>query len=190
MSTYSSGRASFAALSPLRPAAPDRRPPGSIDPEDDSVLEELRARDREVRAQETAHRTAAGRYAGATSYTYKQGPDGQRYAVEGETPIDTKPVPGNPQATVEKMNTVRAAALVPMTKSSSDLTLERQAMWQLALAQAELRAMEEERYRARTESSSDAERSVLRFEADQAGDVYERFERYDPAGRAENDYLI
>lgn len=58
-----------------------------------------------------AHQTAGGPYTGGASYDYEVGPDGKRYAVAGEVPIDYGPVPGDPQATVEKMQTVIAAAM-------------------------------------------------------------------------------
>lgn len=152
VSTYSSGRANFAAVSPLIALAPDRPPTAVADPEDDDVLQEMRARDRQVRAEESALRTAAGRYAGATSFRYERGPDGLRYAVEGETPVDTSPVPGDPQATVAKMNAVHAATQAQVPRSSSELALERQALWQLSLARAELRDLEAEQRHAAQES--------------------------------------
>ena len=82
------------------------------------AFESLRQRDQEVRLHEQAHLLAAGPYAkGAPSYTYQTGPDGQRYAVGGEVPIDLSPVPGNPQATLQKALTIRRAALAPTDPS-------------------------------------------------------------------------
>ncbi len=89
--------------------------------EEAAELTELRSRDREVRAHEQAHIAAAGPYAqGGPSYEYQEGPDGNRYAIGGEVGIDVSPIPGDPEATVDKAQQVRAAALAPATPSSQD----------------------------------------------------------------------
>lgn len=102
------------------------------------VVEELKARDSEVRAHEQAHKTAGGQYTGAISYSYQSGPDGKRYAVGGEVPIDVSPIPGDPQATIVKMNIVRSAATAPAQPSAQDQLVAAQASRQMAEAQAEL----------------------------------------------------
>ena len=103
------------------------------------ALESLRQRDQEVRLHEQAHLLAAGPYAkGAPSYTYQTGPDGQRYAVGGEVPIDLSAVPGNPQATLQKALTVRRAALAPTDPSEADQAVAAQATALAAQAQQEL----------------------------------------------------
>ena len=84
------------------------------------MVADLRARDREVRAHEQAHARVGGQFAGQPSYTFQAGPDGQRYAVGGEVPIDASAVPGDPEATVAKMEVVKAAALAPAEPSSAD----------------------------------------------------------------------
>ncbi len=76
-------------------------------------IQALASRDREVRSHEAAHASVGGAYAGSPSYTYQSGPDGQRYAVEGEVSIDTSPVAGDPQGTLKKAEQVRAAAMAP-----------------------------------------------------------------------------
>lgn len=103
-------------------------------------LSELKARDREVRAHEAAHQAVGGQYAGAISYVYERGPDGAQYAVGGEVAIDTSPVGGDPQATIEKMRTVRAAALAPAEPSPQDRAVAAQAMQTMLQAQSELAA--------------------------------------------------
>ena len=58
-----------------------------------------------------AHITAGGRYiTSGANFTYKRGPDGRSYAVGGEISIDTAPIPGDPQATIQKMRQVKSAA--------------------------------------------------------------------------------
>jgi len=101
-------------------------------------LADLKARDREVRAHEVAHQAVGGQYAGAISYVYERGPDGAQYAVGGEVSIDTAPVEGDPQATIEKMRTVRAAALAPAEPSPQDRAVAAQAMQLMLQAQSEL----------------------------------------------------
>lgn len=101
-------------------------------------LQELKARDREVRAHEQAHQAVGGQYAGSISYTYERGPDGNQYAVGGEVSISTSPVQGDPQATVEKMRTVRAAALAPAEPSGQDRAVAAEAMQLMLQAQVEL----------------------------------------------------
>lgn len=103
-------------------------------------LAELKARDREVRAHEAAHQAVGGQYAGAISYVYERGPDGAQYAVGGEVSIDTTPVEGDPQATIEKMRTVRAAALAPAEPSAQDRAVAAQAMQLMLQAQSDLAA--------------------------------------------------
>ncbi|WP_138437196.1 putative metalloprotease CJM1_0395 family protein [Marinobacter shengliensis] len=108
-------------------------------------LSELKARDREVRAHEAAHQAVGGQYAGAMSFTYQRGPDGAQYAVGGEVPIDVSPVAGDPQATIEKMRVVRAAAMAPAQPSAQDRAVAAQAMQTMLQAQSELAAGEGER---------------------------------------------
>ncbi len=102
-------------------------------------VEELKRRDREVRAHEQAHLAAAGGYAtGGARYTYKMGPDGKRYAVGGEVPIDVSEVPGNPQATLQKAMTVRRAALAPSNPSAADRSIAARASMMAAKARQEM----------------------------------------------------
>jgi len=118
-------------------------PPGApqeLDTTTRRALESLRQRDQEVRLHEQAHLLAAGPYAkGGPSYTYQTGPDGQRYAVGGEVPIDLSAVSGDPQATLQKALTVRRAALAPTDPSETDQAVAAQATALAAQAQQELR---------------------------------------------------
>ena len=58
---------------------------------------------------------------GGVSYTYQRGPDGKLYAIGGSVMIDTSPIYGNPEATISKMQQVRAAALAPADPSAADM---------------------------------------------------------------------
>ncbi|OUS71762.1 catalase [Pseudoalteromonas sp. A601] len=105
---------------------------------DAAQITELKARDTEVRVHEQAHASVGGQYAGSPSYEYQRGPDGQNYAVGGEVQIDVAEIEGDPQATIEKMQTVRAAALAPAEPSGADRAIAADATQKLAAAQAEL----------------------------------------------------
>ena len=84
-------------------------------------LAQLKVTDREVHAHEAAHIAAAGGLVrGGASFSYQAGADGRMYAVGGEVSIDTSAVAGNPQATIQKAQIIRAAALAPAQPSSAD----------------------------------------------------------------------
>lgn len=111
--------------------------------EEKAQVEELKQRDAEVRRHEQAHKTAAGSLAtGGPSFEYQSGPDGGQYAIGGEVQIDTSAVPDNPQATIQKMQRVRAAALAPAEPSSQDRQVAAKAAQIERQAQAELREQE------------------------------------------------
>ncbi|WP_323012115.1 putative metalloprotease CJM1_0395 family protein [Castellaniella sp.] len=101
-------------------------------------IQELKARDQAVRQHEAAHQAAGGALAGSASFSYERGPDGQLYAIGGEVSIDMSTVSGNPQATIDKMRTVRAAATAPSDPSSQDRAIAAQAMAMMIKAQQEL----------------------------------------------------
>jgi hypothetical protein len=94
--------------------------PKEYTPEEQEKIKILSNRDKEVRTHERAHQTAGGRFAGAASFTYEVGPDGKRYAIGGEVPIDMSSVDGDLQATIAKMDKVIAAALAPANPSGQD----------------------------------------------------------------------
>ena len=67
----------------------DGSSPQQLTEEEKREVEELKARDREVRAHEAAHLAAAGTYASSgPNFEYKRGPDGRLYAVAGEVEGD------------------------------------------------------------------------------------------------------
>jgi hypothetical protein len=102
-------------------------------------IEQLKDRDLEVRAHELAHLAAAGSLAnGGPKYDYQTGPDGKRYAVGGSVSIDNAPVSGDPQATIQKMTRVKAAALAPAEPSNQDRKVAADADRKKATAQQEL----------------------------------------------------
>jgi len=107
--------------------------------QDDKVLRELRARDREVRAHEAAHTAAGGSLVrGGPSFSYQTGPDGRSYAVGGEVQLDVSPVANDPQATINKASQIRAAALAPANPSSQDIRVASNANQLAARARVDL----------------------------------------------------
>jgi hypothetical protein len=129
--------------------------------EERRLLNELRARDAEVRAHERAHVAAAGPYAnGGPTFEYQTGPDGRQYAVGGEVSIDTSPVPGDPEATVRKAQTIKRAALAPSDPSAQDRQVAAQAAQLEARARQQANAEKaEEKEEATEDSSSSVEQS-------------------------------
>lgn len=107
-------------------------------------IAELANRDQEVRTHEQAHAAVGGVHAGAPTYTYTRGPDGKRYATGGEVSIDVGAVANDPQATLSKMQIVLRAALAPAEPSAQDRRVAAQAQAQMAVARAELVALQRE----------------------------------------------
>ena len=102
-------------------------------------LQYLRNRDQEVRAHERAHLAAGGQHVrGGAQFDYQRGPDGRMYAIGGEVRIDTAPVPGDPEATLQKAEVVRRAALAPAEPSSQDISVAAQARQMAAQARVEI----------------------------------------------------
>lgn len=107
--------------------------------EEQETVKQLKARDREVRQHEQAHLAAAGPHAkGGPTYDYTTGPDGQRYAIGGEVQIDTSPIPNDPEATIQKAQTIKRAALAPAEPSDQDLRVAAQADQIMREAQQDL----------------------------------------------------
>lgn len=89
-------------------------------------VEALKQRDQEVRTHEQAHASTGGQYAGSPQYEFQRGPDGQRYAVDGQVSIDIS-AESTPEQTIRKMQQVRAAALAPAEPSPQDLQVAAEA---------------------------------------------------------------
>lgn len=110
----------------------------ALTPEDLKIISDLQRRDAEVRTHEQAHLSAAGQYAsGGASFSYTTGPNGKRYASGGEVPIDIGKEK-TPEATIQKMRTIRRAALAPANPSSTDRSVAAQASAKETQAMKEL----------------------------------------------------
>ena len=135
-------------------AGPKRADGTPMAPEEIQLLDQLKQTDREVRQHEMAHQTVGGAYTGGASYEYEVGPDGKRYAVAGEVPIDSGPVPNDPQATIEKMQTVIAAAMAPADPSPKDHQVAAQARQYLLEAKLEASMQRSEMEQARSDGAA------------------------------------
>lgn len=107
--------------------------------EEQKQIDELKARDREVKTHEQAHIAAGGSYVkGGATYDYQTGPDGKQYAVGGSVNIDTSPVDGDPEATIAKAQVVIKAALAPAEPSGQDQKVASAARQMMSEARKEL----------------------------------------------------
>ncbi len=140
------------------PNAPDKpKRPGELTQEEEKQVAELKARDAEVRAHEQAHVAASGGLTnGPIHYEYQRGPDNQQYAIGGHVSIDTSPVPGDPEKTIQKAQTIRRSALAPAEPSGADKriaakasSMEQEARTELAVQAQEEQALEKEEAEAK-----------------------------------------
>jgi SprA family protein len=153
--------------------------PIDLNDEEKQLAQEMKARDREVRAHERAHKAVGGRYAGAASFTYQKGPDGQRYAVGGEVPIDMS-TESSPEATIQKMTVVMAAALAPAEPSGQDVAVAQMAQSQRSQAIAAARQ------ETQSELQPDVEETQSSSEGAAAAGVVSRKEENDAAAKAQS----
>lgn len=128
------------------------------------MVKQLKQVDAEVRRHEMAHIAAGGRYiTSGANFAYKRGPDGINYAVAGEVGIDTSPVPGDPEATMQKMRQIKASALAPANPSPQDIkvaakatSLATKAMSDLMMLQAQEKAGRQKGEFTNLEAASDS----------------------------------
>ncbi|VAX32970.1 SrpA-related protein [hydrothermal vent metagenome] len=156
------------APGPANGAGP--RSEAELSPEEKQALDDLKARDRDVRAHEQAHLAAAGPYAkGPPSFEFQTGSDGRSYAVGGEVQIDTSKVSGNPQATLIKAQTIKRAANAPSDPSAQDRQVAAQAAQLEAQARQEVKQerLEKQEETSGTEKPDPA--SSLEFSIPTAG---------------------
>ncbi len=118
--------------------------------QDLELIQQLKNRDAHVRAHEQAHLAVAGQYAaGSASFTYQAGPDGVKYAIGGEVPINIS-AESTPEATIQKMEVIKRAALAPADPSSADLQIASAASAKEMQAMQELQSIQREKANAHT----------------------------------------
>ncbi len=121
--------------------------------EEQAQVAKLKQIDAKVRAHERAHAAVGGAHAGAPSYTYTRGPDGQMYATGGEVAIDIS-AENDPEATLQKATQIAAAALAPADPSGQDRAVA------AAAAQLRLEALAQIREEKRAEQAEPAAESA------------------------------
>ncbi len=130
-------------------------PEGQLTRAELQLVTELKQVDSEVRRHEMAHVAAGGGLiTSGANFTYKRGPDGQNYAVAGEVGINTSAIPGDPQATVQKMQQVKTAALAPANPSAQDLKVASQATAMASKALSKLMVLRAEELSATRETQA------------------------------------
>lgn len=130
------------------------------------TVQELKEIDRAVRAHEQAHMNGGGGVVtGSPSYVYQTGPDGKQYAVGGEVHIDSREVPGDPEATLEKMEQVRRAALAPANPSDQDQRIAAQAASKAAKARMEIQKQKQIENDEKLEQQSPEKAALLKTAA-------------------------
>ncbi len=135
---------------------------GELSEEEQAQVAKLKQIDAKVRAHERAHAAVGGAHAGAPSYSYTRGPDGQMYATAGEVSIDMSPE-SDPEATLQKAAQVAAAALAPADPSGQDRAVA------AAAAQMRMQALAQIREEKRAEQEQqEAEAAQARAEREQA----------------------
>jgi len=107
-------------------------------------LQQLKSRDREVRAHEAAHIAAGGSLIrGGANFQYQRGPDGVNYAIGGDVSIDISKEDA-PHKNLQKANTIQRAALAPANPSATDHAVAAQASQMAAVARVEIARMNQE----------------------------------------------
>ncbi len=128
----------------------------TLSPEAQQRVRELQQRDAEVRMHEQAHVASGGGHVqGGVQYSYTTGPDKKQYATGGTVSIDTSPIAGDAEATIEKARAVRSAALAPSTPSAQDHSVAAAAASMEAEAQSQ-KSQEEYEEQGRAFSSDPA----------------------------------
>lgn len=140
--------------------------------QDLQLLRELAATDREVRAHEQAHSSAAGNLAGATSLEYTTGPDGVAYAVAGEVAISF-PGGSDPEANLAAAEQIQRAALAPASPSAQDRQVAASAAQLAADSRIEIIAQQREQLLEQAEAGDGDDETVAENTVDsgQAEDV-------------------
>lgn len=96
------------------------QPDVSVNDEEQRLIRELAALDREVRQHEINNSAVGVTQTGAPDFEYERGPDGRSYLIGGEVSIDTSAVPDDPAAALEKSELILKAALAVAEPSHQD----------------------------------------------------------------------
>lgn len=117
----------------------------TLSPDQQKQLDELRARDADVRQHEQAHMATGGALvSGGASYSYQEGPDGKQYAIGGEVSIRLASGQ-SPEETLANAKQVAAAALAPVDPSGQDRAVAAEAGQMAREAQAAIDKQQQEK---------------------------------------------
>lgn len=159
--------------------------------EEQKLVDELEETDRDVRSHEQAHKTLGGAYAGSVSFETTTGPDGKEYAVSGEVQIDSSPIPGNPEATIRKLDIVIRAALAPAEPSSQDFAVARSAQAARQIAQQELSQQREtENAEAKAENAGEQTEGLSGEQKSQLNQLLESIDAIEAASAPQRGTII
>ncbi len=142
---------------------------------DTQLINQLALKDKKVRRHEQAHATIGGTATGSPSYTFDTGPDGKKYAVEGEVSVDLSTVLGNPQATIAKMQKVHAAALAPSTPSLEDIRAAASASQAILKAQSELLIQQQQETLDQTNKAGQQAKKTSPYGTEQSSADFDSF---------------
>ena len=96
--------------------------PQELSESEKQLVDDLAARDAEVRGHEATHQSVGAGITGGASYTYQQGPDGKMYAIGGEVSV-SMPTGGTPEETIQNAKKLAAAALAVGSPSPQDISV-------------------------------------------------------------------
>ncbi|NLW90171.1 MAG: hypothetical protein GXY34_01025 [Syntrophomonadaceae bacterium] len=126
-------------------ASTDQQQKKQADLNDQIIVDKMGKAERQITAHEQAHKAVAGQYAGAISYDYETGPDGRRYVVAGDVPINA-PQGRTPEETIRIMERVKRAALAPADPSAQDAAVAARAAQIQQAARSEMAKVSNQEY--------------------------------------------
>jgi len=133
--------------------------------DEERLVDELQARDTEVKAHESAHQAAGGGMTGAASYTYQQGPDGKMYAIGGEVSISMK-TGSTPEETIANARQIAASAMAAGNPSPQDHAVASSARVMEMKAQQQLAREAEEETSGKQTYKNEANQNTLNKNTD------------------------
>ena len=169
-----SGQRSSQPAQAREPGSPTNSSGEPLSSEEQREVERLSKRDREVRAHEQAHARVGGRHVrGGVQLSFETGPDGTRYAVEGQVNIDLSEA-ATPQETVSKMRQVRSAALAPANPSGADRAVAALASRREVDAQTQIAELAREDRQEKIADQTSGQEAVERSATENASETEQR----------------
>jgi len=168
---------------PLTERSNDKSQPEVLgNDEEQRLIRELAALDREVRQHEISNSAVGDAQASVPDFEYERGADGRSYLIGGEVSIDTSAVPDDPVVVLEKSELILKATLALAEPSPQDRAVVDRAVVLGDEARAELNGKESLSQDTDTEEADSARndaselREALRSEK-QLHQIEEQLER-------------